>query len=123
MPYSHHINSSREERRSLPPSYTETELHESTTEEDENGLEANNPMGLTCLQQSNDFHQALEPQKGMAVAATYDMTSAMMQPHTLQVGVDNYQLHGLNDQPQLNPSSVYISDSTRSPLFAFPCGK
>jgi hypothetical protein len=59
----------------------------------------------------------------MVVSATCDTTSAMLQPNTLQVSNDNYQLHGLHDQSQLNPSSVYISESARSPLFAFPCGQ
>lgn len=91
--------------------------------EDDNGLEENNHLGLTCSQESNNIHQAFESQKGMVVAATCDATSAMLQPNTLQVGNDNYQLHRLHEQSHLNPSSVYISESTRSPPFAFPCGK
>jgi hypothetical protein len=98
-------------------------MHESPTVEDENGLEENNRLGLTCSQESNNIHGAFEPQKGMVVSATCDTTSAMLQPNTLQVSNDNYQLHGLHDQSQLNPSSVYISESARSPLFAFPCGQ
>mgnify|MGYP001658006232 CR=1 FL=1 len=116
VPFKQHINSSHEERRSFPPRYEENEVQESPTLEDENGLEENNHLGLTCSQESNNIHGAFEPQKGMVVTATCDTTSAMLQPNTLQVSNDNYQLHGLHDQSKLNPSSVYISESARSPL-------
>ncbi|KAJ5781682.1 uncharacterized protein N7518_010165 [Penicillium psychrosexuale] len=113
---------SDKEQRGFFSSYTQAESHETTMVEDDNGLEENNHLGLTCSQESNNIHQAFESQKGMVVAATCDATSTMLQPNALQVGNDNYQLHRLHDQSHLNPSSVYISESTRSPPFAFPCG-
>ncbi|KAJ5803906.1 uncharacterized protein N7518_000209 [Penicillium psychrosexuale] len=123
VPYKQHITSSLEQGRNFPPSNTETEMHESTMEEDENGLEENNNLRLTYFQQSRNIHQAFEPQEGMVVVTEYDTTPATLQPNTLPMDEDNHQLHELHDQPQPNPSSFYISESIRSPLFTFPCGQ
>lgn len=118
-----HIISCDEGRRNFPSSDTEAEVHQTTTVEDDNGLEERSNLGLTCSQEFNDIHHAFEPKENVVVSVTCDRSSARLQCNALQVSNDNHQLHGLHDQSQINSSSVYNSESIISSLFAFPGGK